>query len=210
MSRTRKRNRSTAEPAPVEKPVRRRRAGAIAVVLGLAAVAVLVFYQWQGGRGRRQPPPATAASTPPAEAPAPAETAPPAAPKTPPLDSTDRAETTPDRREDPGRTEISQAGIRALGGKWGRTDGDYTIEVRKVNPDGRIEAAYFNPRPIRVSQATASQEAGATRVFIELRDTGYPGCTYRLSYNPQSDCLEGIYYQAALQQQYDVIFVRLP
>ncbi len=210
MSRIKKRKRSKTDSAPVEEPARRRRAGAIVLVFGLAAMAALVFYQWQGRQGSRQPPPATAASTPPTETPAPAKAAPPEAPKTPHAEANDRAETTADRREEPGRAEISQAGIRALRGRWGRTDGDYTIDVRKVDPDGRIEAAYFNPRPIRVSQAKASQEAGATRVFIELRDTGYPGCTYRLSYNPQSDCLEGVYYQAALQQQYDVIFVRLP
>ena len=49
----------------------------------------------------------------------------------------------------------------------------------------------------------------ATKVFIELRDVNYPGSTYDLTYNPQADQLQGSYYQAALQQQFDVSFVRM-
>lgn len=209
MSRNRKRNRSKAEAAPVEEPPRRRRWGTIAAVFGLAVVAVVAWYAWPGVRGGRQPP-ATPAPTPPAKSPAPAEATPPAAPQTPPVDSTGRAETEPARHQEPLRTDLSPARVRALQGRWGRTDGDYVIEIRKVDPDGRVEAAYFNPRPIRVSQASAAQEGATTKVFIELRDTGYPGCTYRLGYDPQTDSLQGVYYQAAMQQQYDVIFVRLP
>jgi len=33
-------------------------------------------------------------------------------------------------------------------------------------------------------------------VFIELRDVNYPGSTYSLTYEPASDQLKGIYYQA--------------
>ena len=46
-------------------------------------------------------------------------------------------------------------------------------------------------------------------VFIELRDANYPGCTYALSYNPANDQLVGIYFQAAMQQEFEVIFERL-
>ncbi|OGR31583.1 MAG: hypothetical protein A2139_13870 [Desulfobacca sp. RBG_16_60_12] len=69
--------------------------------------------------------------------------------------------------------------------------------------------AYFNPRPINVSRAEAAQEGTTTKVFIELRDTNYPGSTYTLAYDPQSDQLKGVYFQAALQQSFDVVFVRM-
>ena len=72
-----------------------------------------------------------------------------------------------------------------------------------------MDAGYFNPRPINVSRAEASQEGTTTKVFIELRDTNYPGSTYTLTYDPQSDQLKGVYFQAALQQSFDVVFVRL-
>ena len=46
-------------------------------------------------------------------------------------------------------------------------------------------------------------------VVVELRDTGYPGCTYTLEYNPQSDQLFGQYFQAAQQATYEVVFARM-
>jgi hypothetical protein len=42
-------------------------------------------------------------------------------------------------------------------------------------------AAYFNPRPIKVSRATASQAGAATKVFLKLRDLNDPGSTDTLS-----------------------------
>ena len=45
-------------------------------------------------------------------------------------------------------------------------------------------------------------------MFVELRDVNYPGSTYTLVYQPENDQLAGIYYQAALQQQFDVFFER--
>jgi hypothetical protein len=47
------------------------------------------------------------------------------------------------------------------------------------------------------------------RVFIELRDVNYPGSTYQLTYDPADDRLKGSYYQAALQETYEVAFARL-
>jgi hypothetical protein len=71
-----------------------------------------------------------------------------------------------------------------------------------------MQAAYFNPRPINVSQAEISRKNGGLEVFVELRDTGYPGSTYTLVYDPQQDMLSGIYYQASIGQSFEVIFVR--
>jgi hypothetical protein len=95
-----------------------------------------------------------------------------------------------------------------LKGRWVRPDGGYVIEVKGVDDRGGMDAAYFNPRSIHVAQAKALRDGSGTRVFIELRDVNYPGSTYNLTYEPLSDRLEGIYYQAALQQSYEVIFVR--
>ena len=37
----------------------------------------------------------------------------------------------------------------------------------------------------------------------------YPGSTYTLTYDPRRDQLEGVYFQAAMQQRFDMVFVRL-
>ena len=73
-----------------------------------------------------------------------------------------------------------------------------------------MEAAYYNPNPIHVARAKASRNGDTMSVFVELRDepAGYPGCIYRLDYDPRKDRLEGTYIQAATQQQFDVVFVR--
>ena len=93
-------------------------------------------------------------------------------------------------------------------GRWVRTDGGYVIEIRDIDPGGKMAAAYFNPRPINVSQAEVSRKKGGLEVFVELRDTGYPGSTYTLAYNPRQDMLTGIYFQATIGQTFEVIFVR--
>ena len=96
-----------------------------------------------------------------------------------------------------------------LNGHWRRPDGGYVIEIRNVESSGKMDASYFNPRPIHVAKAEAVQTGGTARVFIELRDVNYPGSTYTLTYDPLNDDLKGIYFQAALQQTFDVGFVRL-
>jgi len=93
-------------------------------------------------------------------------------------------------------------------GRWLRPDGGYVIEIRNISSGGKMEAAYLNPRPINVSRAEVSRKRGELEVFVELRDTGYPGSTYTLTYNPQQDMLTGIYFQAKLGQTFEVIFVR--
>ncbi len=97
-------------------------------------------------------------------------------------------------------------------GSWQRTDADYAIEIRLVNEDCVTDARYFNPfnqRSINVAKATLTEQAGGAEFFMELRDVGYPGSTYTLRYDEPSDSFSGIYYQAAMQQSYDVSFQRL-
>lgn len=93
-------------------------------------------------------------------------------------------------------------------GRWLRPDGGYIIEIRKVDSTGKMEAAYFNPRPINVSRAAASRKEGKTQIFIELRDQGYPGSTYSLTHDSKRDVLTGQYFQAAIGQVFEVAFVR--
>jgi hypothetical protein len=101
------------------------------------------------------------------------------------------------------------ADFRPLIGRWQRTDGGYVIEIKRVATDGTMQAAYFNPRPINVSRATASVFKDHLKVEIELRDTGYPGSSYTLLYDPDKDALLGFYYQAVQKQNFDVVFVRM-
>jgi len=106
----------------------------------------------------------------------------------------------------------SSAGIDAsiLKGRWVRPDGGYIIDIRSIEmSSGKIDAAYFNPNPIKIATAQLSQENGVLNLFIELRDAGYPGCTYKLVYDRQSDQLKGVYYQAAVKESYDIYFVRV-
>jgi uncharacterized protein (DUF2147 family) len=95
-----------------------------------------------------------------------------------------------------------------LVGRWVRPDGGYVLELKVVGKDGNLKAAYFNPRSIHVSRAEFHRNGGTISIFVELRDVNYPGSTYNLQYDPTSDRLKGIYFLAALQQQYEVEFER--
>ena len=106
-------------------------------------------------------------------------------------------------------TATARPEFAKLAGKWERPDGSYVLEIKGVDTGGTMEAAYFNPNPIKVSQAAALYKEGATKVFVELRDVNYPGCTYSLTYDPQSDQLYGQYFQASMQQTFDVTFARM-
>jgi hypothetical protein len=96
-----------------------------------------------------------------------------------------------------------------LKGRWRRPDGGYILEIKEIDPNWKMVAAYCNPRPINVSRAEVSQEGTTNKLFIELRDTNYPGSTYTLTYDPVSDQLTGVYFQAALKQSFDVVFLRM-
>jgi hypothetical protein len=93
-------------------------------------------------------------------------------------------------------------------GEWVRPDGGYIIRVRGINPDGSVDAGYFNPAKINIEEANISLWKGFVKFFIKLQDKGYPGSTYDLYYYPEKDALAGFYYQAAIGQTYEVIFLR--
>jgi hypothetical protein len=107
-------------------------------------------------------------------------------------------------------SDVSSLGPDAnrLIGRWSRPDGGYMIEIRNFDAKGLADAGYFNPRPIHVSKAVVARRNEALELFMELRDEGYPGSTYTLVYDVQRDMLAGIYYQAAMNQSFDVIFLR--
>lgn len=95
-----------------------------------------------------------------------------------------------------------------LMGRWQRPDGGYFLIITGVDGNGKMDATYLNPRPIHVAKAEASRDGTTNKVFVELQDVNYPGSTYKLTYDPASDQLYGIYFQAALNQQFDVVFAR--
>lgn len=95
-------------------------------------------------------------------------------------------------------------------GRWQRPDGGYVLEITGWKAGGRLEARYFNPRPIHVGQAAWTQTRDGLGVFVELRDEGYPGATYALRLDTARDQLVGAYHQPAAGQTFEVAFVRLP
>ena len=93
-------------------------------------------------------------------------------------------------------------------GKWVRPDGGYVIDIRNIIFDGSVDAAYFNPNEINVAEANVSTWKGLVKLFIKLQDEGYPGSTYTLYYYEDKDALAGFYYQAVLDQTFEVVFLR--
>jgi len=104
--------------------------------------------------------------------------------------------------------EVPGLPFQRMRGRWLRSDGDYLLDLRWVGSDGRVEAAYLNPRPVHVSRAEAMSDAGRIKLLVELQDTGYPGCLYTLHYDAEADRLIGSYYQAARRETFAVEFNR--
>ena len=110
----------------------------------------------------------------------------------------------------PAMAQSKRAEVAAdrLVGRWIRPDGGYVLEIRSAQADGKLDAAYLNPRSIKVSRAEWRREEGRLLVFVELRDVNYLGSTYNLRFVPDKDSLVGAYYQAVQKQTFDVAFVR--
>jgi hypothetical protein len=98
--------------------------------------------------------------------------------------------------------------VNKIIGEWTRLDGSYAISINDILPDGTANAAYFNPSPIKVSEAGVSLWKGLVKLFIKLQDEGYPGSTYTLFYHAEKDALAGFYYQAEIRQIFEVVFLR--
>ena len=106
-------------------------------------------------------------------------------------------------------TPASAAPFEQVTGRWLRLDGGYVLELRAIDASGAVDAAYLNPQPIHVAKAEVTLEGSTPKVLVELRAPNYPGSTYTLTYDAQRDQLRGAYFQAALQQRFDVEFVRM-
>jgi hypothetical protein len=105
--------------------------------------------------------------------------------------------------------EAAVADFSVLPGQWVRPDGGYTITIVSVAADGQLDATYSNQAPLPFAVARASRDDGIVNVFLELRAGGYNGSTYNLTFNPATDTLQGVYYQAVAQQSFDIYFERV-
>ena len=102
-----------------------------------------------------------------------------------------------------------QPAFSVLPGRWVRPDGGYVISIRGVDAGGRLDASYANPAPLPFYTAEVNKDGDALKVFFELRAGGYNGSTYTLAYDPATDRLMGVYYQAVARQKFYVVFVRV-
>jgi len=102
----------------------------------------------------------------------------------------------------------SESGFGVLPGRWVRPDGGYVITIKSVNAAGELDAAYANPNPLPFARAEATRDGETIKLFFELRAGGYNGSTYELTYDPLNDTLKGDYFQAVVQQKFDVYFAR--
>lgn len=92
--------------------------------------------------------------------------------------------------------------------RWVRPDGGYILELREFASDGNLIAAYYNKKPINVGRAGWRPAEEGFDLFVELRDVNYPGSIYKLHYDPATDRMQGVYFQAVQQQSYQVMFTR--
>ena len=103
--------------------------------------------------------------------------------------------------------EVTEADLL---GSWVRPDGGYILQIRAADPDGKLSAGYFNPRPVNIGEAVWRRAGSILKVEIVLDDTNYWGSTYSLVYKEEEDRLAGIYFEAVQGQNYQVVFVRRP
>ena len=92
-------------------------------------------------------------------------------------------------------------------GSWIRPDGGYKLEIMEFRKNS-VDAAYFNPNPIIVSETQWKIESGFVYMYVKFDDVGYEGSYYSLGYLPDRDILAGFYYQAPMNQKFDVYFER--
>jgi cytoskeletal protein RodZ len=125
------------------------------------------------------------------------------------LYTADKSTTNSSSTTTPANTTV-KADQDLLVGRWTRTDSDgaYAIEIKSASADGKLEASYFNPGPIKVGHAEWQKKNNGLTVVVELRDVNYPGSTYTLNFIPSENRMMGNYYQAVEGTNFDVEFVR--
>lgn len=95
-----------------------------------------------------------------------------------------------------------------LPGKWIRTDGNYTLDIKELAEGGMLDVAYLNPSSIHVGRSEWRINDGKLQIYVELRDKNYPGSIYQLEYDEASGQLLGTYFQAVARQTFEVRFAR--
>lgn len=70
---------------------------------------------------------------------------------------------------------------RKLKGSWVRDDGGYTIDIKEVKENGKLDVEYLNPKPIQIGQSGWRIKDGYLQVYLELQDKNYPGSLYQLT-----------------------------
>ena len=58
--------------------------------------------------------------------------------------------------------------FKVIIGEWIRPDGGYVVHVRDVKPDGSVEAGYYNPNEINISESNVSLWKVLVKLFIKL------------------------------------------
>ena len=120
-----------------------------------------------------------------------------------------------DKQPDSGQNENSATKTGAkvefnrVIGRWVRPDGGYVIEIRNVTSGGIMDVSYYNPNPINIAEGVAQIHDGRLHIFIKFDDKNYRGSTYDLTYNPKEDILTGTYFQALMNQTFDVFFQKM-
>lgn len=92
-------------------------------------------------------------------------------------------------------------------GNWLRQDGTYRLTLEK-SKNGGVTAKYLNPNSITVESAAFESEDGFIVLSVVLRDEGYPGSTYQLSYDSSYRILVGTYLMPQSGQRHQVYFTR--
>lgn len=102
----------------------------------------------------------------------------------------------------------SGSSFDVLVGRWIRPDGGYTVTIKSVDTDGKIDGGYANPSPLPFFKAEAFMDGKTIKVFLKITAGGYNGSAYTLAYDPEKDILKGVYYQAVAKQKFDIFFER--
>jgi len=102
------------------------------------------------------------------------------------------------------------AEFETVKGKWLRPDGGYVIEIKELLADNQLTVGYFNPNPINIGESKIYKENSFIKVFVKMQDKNYPGSTYTLIYDKESDQLRGTYFQAVQGLEYQIGFTRMP
>lgn len=106
------------------------------------------------------------------------------------------------------QTKVEKIAPENLVGSWLRPDGGYVLEIKNAREDGTLQVAYFNPKPINVAVSNWRWTGSNIEIYVEFHDVNYYGSNYKLEYYPAADQLIGNYFQATMEQNFQVVFVR--